>query len=72
MIIDKMLNWRYQLQHIESKIADRMQILQNKAIRAALGLPIYTAVEYIDNLSNVPKIKQYALRQLNQAITTAQ
>ena len=53
------------------KIWDRMQIIQNKALRAALGLPIYTSVEYIHNISNVPKIKDYAITLLQQSIQTA-
>jgi hypothetical protein len=116
VIIDKKLNWRAHLNHIETKIADRigllrflsrssqepnnmiilniykaiartiitygfpvlitannkfwerLQILQNKAIRAALGLPPYTSVEYIHKLSKIPKIKQYATSLLYKAI----
>jgi exonuclease III len=119
VIIDKKLNWRCHLNHIESKIADRigllrflsrsspapndkillniyksiartiitygfpvmltasdktwerLQIIQNKAIRAALDLPSYTSVEYIHKISNIPMIKQYALTLLDQAITKA-
>jgi hypothetical protein len=48
-----------------------MQIMQNKAIRAALDLPIYTSVDYIHKISNVPKIKDYATGLLHQAIQTA-
>ncbi len=120
VIIDKRLNWRSHTNHIESKIADqidllrflsrsttepndkimlniykaiartiitygfpvllttsnkiweRLQILQNKAIRAALNLPLYTSVEYIHKISNIPKIKQYATTLLNLAIIKAQ
>jgi exonuclease III len=119
VIIDKKLNWRTHIQHIESKIAsritllrflnkasyepndkiminifkslarpiitygypvlltakekiwDRMQIMQNKAIRAALGLPTYTSVEYIHKLTNIPKIKDYATTMLHRSIQTA-
>ena len=119
VIIDKKLDWRRHLDHIETKIApriglrrylsrtayepntmtminickaiartiiiygypvlltanqkiwDRMQIIQNKALRAALGLPTYTSVEYIHNISNVPKIKDYAITLLHQSIQTA-
>ena len=35
----------------------RLQIMPNKAIRAALGLPIYTSIEHIHKISNIPKIK---------------
>ena len=116
IIIDKKLNWRTHLNHIENKIADRIgllrflsrstqgsndktmlniykaiartiitygfpvlitasdkiwerfQILQNKAIRAALDLPQYTSVEYIHKLSKIPRIKQYATSLLQNAI----
>jgi hypothetical protein len=120
VIIDKKLNWRSHLNHIESKTADRigllrflsrstsesndeimlnvyksivrtiitygfpalltandkiwerMQIIQNKGIRAALNLPLYTSVAYIHKISNIPKIKQYATTLLKAAITKAQ
>ncbi len=39
------------------KIWERLQILQNKAIHAALNLPSDTSVEYIHNMSNISKIK---------------
>jgi len=119
VIIDKTLNWRTHIHHIESKIAsrisllrflnkasyepndkiminifkslarpiiiygypvllrakekiwDRLQIMQNKALRAALGLPIYTSVEYIHKISNVPKIKDYATTLLQKSIERA-
>ena len=53
------------------KVWDRLQIIQNKAIRAALNLPIYTSVEYIHRLSHIPKIKDYAISLLQQSIQTA-
>ncbi|CAF4561670.1 unnamed protein product [Rotaria sp. Silwood1] len=53
------------------KIWERLQIMQNKAIRAALGLPIYTSVEYIHKISNVTKIKEYATTLLQRYIQTA-
>ncbi|CAF4275049.1 unnamed protein product [Rotaria sp. Silwood2] len=119
VIIDKTLNWRSHLHHIESKIAgrisllrflnraayepndkimlnifksiarsiiiygypilltandkiwERLQIMQNKAIRAALGLPIYTSVDYIHRITNTPKIKEYAVTLLQRYIQTA-
>ncbi|CAF3278188.1 unnamed protein product [Rotaria sp. Silwood2] len=119
VIIDKTLNWRSHLHHIESKIAgrisllrflnraayepndkimlnifksiarsiiiygypilltandkiwERLQIMQNKAIRAALGLPIYTSVDYIHRTTNIPKIKEYAVTLLQRYIQTA-
>ncbi|CAF3407919.1 unnamed protein product [Rotaria socialis] len=119
VIIDKQLNWRRHLDHIETKIAprigllrylsrtayepnsrkminifksiarsiiiygypalltadhnvwNRIQIIQNKALRAALGLPMYTSVEYIHKISTIPKIKDYATTLLKQPIQTA-
>jgi hypothetical protein len=119
VIIDKKLNWRKHLDHIETRIAlrisllrylsrtayepnnktminifksivrtiiiygypvlltadqkvwNRMQIMQNKALRATLGLPIYTSVDYIHKISNVPKIKDYATTLLQKSIQTA-
>ena len=119
VFIDKTLNWRSHVHHIESKIAsrisllrflnkasyeptdkimlnlfkslvrsiitygypalltandkiwERLQIFQNKGIRAALGLPMYTSVEYIHKLSNIPKVKDYATTLLHRSIHTA-
>ncbi|CAF1418063.1 unnamed protein product [Adineta ricciae] len=53
------------------KIWDRLQIIQNKALRATLGLPIYTSVEYIHRISKIPKIKEYATSLLHKSINTA-
>jgi hypothetical protein len=50
---------------------DRLQIIQNKAIRAALGLPIYTSVDYIHKISSVPRIKDYAISLLHKSIQRA-
>jgi hypothetical protein len=50
---------------------DRLQIIQNKALRAALGLPIYTSVDYIHKISTVPRIKDYAISLLHKSIQTA-
>jgi hypothetical protein len=41
----------------DNSIWKRMQILQNKALRAALGLPIYTSTEYIHLKTKIPMIK---------------
>ncbi len=49
----------------------RLQVLQNKALRAALGMPSYTSVEYIHKVGNIPKIKDYALELLHKAIQKA-
>ncbi|CAF1527231.1 unnamed protein product [Adineta ricciae] len=55
----------------DQKIWDRLQIMQNKALRAAFGLPIYTSVKYIHNISNISKIKGYAIGLLKRAIRKA-
>ena len=53
------------------KTWERMQIIQNKAIRAALNLPNYTSVAYIHRMSNLPYIQPYAESLLKKAIITA-
>jgi hypothetical protein len=53
------------------KFWKRLQIIQNKAIRAALNLPHYTSTKYIHQLTNVPKVKEYATSRLQQMINTA-
>jgi len=55
----------------DKKVWERLQIIQNKAIRAALGLPIYTSVDYIHKITNIPKIKEYAVTLLQRSIQTA-
>ncbi len=50
------------------KVWNRMQIIQNKAFLAVLGLPIYTSV---DKISNIPTNKDYATTLLQQSIQTA-
>ena len=50
------------------KIWERLQIVQNRAIRAALNLPLYTSVEYIHRISKLPKIKDYAISALAKSI----
>jgi len=55
----------------DQNVWKRMQIMQNKALRAALGLPIYTSVDYIHKISNIPKIKDYAKGLLQKSIQTA-
>ena len=50
------------------KLWERLQVIQNRAIRAALNLPMYTSVEYIHRMSNLPKLKQYATTLLTRYI----
>lgn len=54
------------------KIWKRIQILQNKAVKAALGLPIYTSTNYIHTSTNLPKIKNYTISLLRKAISRAE
>ena len=39
----------------DQNVWNRIQIIQNKALRAALGLPMYTSVDYIHKISNIAK-----------------
>ena len=55
----------------EDSIWQRLQIVQNKALRAALGVPMYTSTEYIHKKANVVKIKTYATTKLQQSIQRA-
>ena len=55
-----------------NKIWNRLQITQNKALRAAMGLPPYTSVDFIHQRSNIPRIKQYAKVLLERSISRAQ
>ncbi|CAF2145764.1 unnamed protein product [Rotaria magnacalcarata] len=55
----------------DNKIWDRIQIIQNKALRMALGLPHYTSVDYIHRIANIPRIKDYAVNLLERAASTA-
>ena len=55
----------------DQRIWSRLQIMQNKALRAALGLPIYTSTKYIHQISHVSTIKEYATGLLQKAIQTA-
>jgi len=55
----------------DEKIWKRIQIIQNKALRAALGLPAYTSTEYIHNTTNISTIKKYSTFLLQQAIARA-
>ncbi|CAF1199840.1 unnamed protein product, partial [Rotaria magnacalcarata] len=50
---------------------NQIQIIQNKALRAALGLPIYTSVDYIYKISNIPKIKDFATTLLKKSVMSS-
>ncbi|CAF1243221.1 unnamed protein product [Adineta ricciae] len=53
------------------KVWDRLQIIQNKALRATLGLSIDTSVEYVHRISKIPTIKEYATSLLHKSFNTA-
>ncbi|CAF1564406.1 unnamed protein product [Rotaria magnacalcarata] len=55
----------------DNKIWDRIQIIQNKALRVALDLPHYTFVDYIHRIANIPRIKDYAINLLERASSSA-
>ena len=55
----------------EDSIWQRLQIVQNKALRAALGVPRHTSTECIHKKANVVKIKTYAATKLQQSIQRA-
>lgn len=50
---------------------NRLQIIQNKAIRAALGRPTYTSLDYVHKISSVPRIKDYVISLLHKSIQRA-
>jgi len=53
------------------KVWDQGQIIHNKAIRAALGLPSYTSLKYIYQLTNIPRIKPFSITLLQPVIAKA-
>ncbi|CAF1073774.1 unnamed protein product [Rotaria magnacalcarata] len=55
----------------DNKRWDRIQIIQSKALRVALGLPHYTSADYIHRIANIPRIKDYAINLLEKASSTA-
>ena len=56
----------------KEKVWERLQITQNKALRAALGAPPYTSARYIHNTTRIPEIKEHAKRLLEKSIARAQ
>lgn len=54
-----------------NKFWNRLQTIQNKAIRAALNLPHYTSTRYIHQITNLPQIKDFAKSLLQKSINTA-
>jgi hypothetical protein len=53
------------------KVWDQGQIIHNKAIRAALGLPFYTSLKYIYQLTNIPRVKSFSITLLQPVIAKA-
>ena len=56
---------------VDQMVWKTLQVLQNKTLRAALELPVFTSVEYIHKVSNIHKTKDYALELLHKAIQKA-
>ena len=46
-------------------------ITKQSILRPALGMSVFTSVEYIHKVSNIPKIKDYALELLHKTIQKA-
>ncbi|CAF0819364.1 unnamed protein product [Didymodactylos carnosus] len=55
----------------DDKTWQRLQIVQNKGIRAALGVPIYTSVEYVHRVSKIQKIKPYSIELTRRSLDRA-
>ena len=62
----------YILLKADSNFWNRMQIMQNEALRATLGVPIYTSTEYIHNQTRIPKIKDHAIVLLKNAMKNSE
>jgi Reverse transcriptase (RNA-dependent DNA polymerase) len=52
----------------EDKIWNILQIIQNKALRAALFLPHFTSATYIHKLTNIPYIRSYVTNFTKRAL----
>ena len=55
----------------EGKIWTRLQIIQSKALRAAMGVPAYTSTDFIHRITNTPRIQEYSMVLLKRAATRA-
>ena len=60
------------LLNAEDKIWNRLQIIQNKALRGALRLPYFTSATYIHKLINMPYIRPYATKLTERALARSQ
>ena len=56
----------------EDKIWNRLQIIQNKALRAALYLPHFTSATYIHKSTNIPFIRSYVTDLTKRALVRSQ
>jgi hypothetical protein len=56
----------------KEKVWERLQITQNKALRAALGIPSYTSTRYIHDITQIQEIKEHSIQLLRKAIARAQ
>ncbi|CAF4415694.1 unnamed protein product, partial [Adineta steineri] len=54
------------------KIWNRLQIAQNKSIRAALNIPHFVSTTYIHQITNIPYIRSYATNLTERALTRSQ
>ncbi|CAF1219910.1 unnamed protein product [Rotaria sordida] len=55
----------------KENIWKRLQTIQNKALKATLGFPIYTSTKYVHSVSNIQEIKAYSTTLFEQSITRA-
>ncbi|CAF3808931.1 unnamed protein product, partial [Adineta steineri] len=60
------------LLHAEDKIWNRLQIAQNKSIRAALNIPHFVSTTYIHQITNIPYIRSYVTNLTERALTRSQ
>ena len=60
------------LLHAEDKIWNRLQIVQNKSLRAALNLPHFTSATYVHKLTNIPYIRSYVTELTGRALVRSQ
>jgi hypothetical protein len=60
------------LLHGEEKIWNRLQIVQNKSLRAAINVPHFTSATYLHNLTNIPYIRSYVEELTGRALVRSQ
>ena len=52
----------------DDKVWNRLEIAQNKALKAALDLPHFTSATYVRSLTNIPHIRFYATELTQRAL----